>query len=157
LSQFAVRALLSILKATHIDLHIMKKYLLPAFALVALSLFVPTAAFAGGNKAAKGAGKGDKTERKEEHTIFAKYDKNGNGVLDPDEREALKKDFETDATLKVLDKNTDGKLDDSEIEALKPGHKGKNGAGGKAGKKGAAAATTAAATPAAAAATDAAK
>lgn len=55
--------------------------------------------------------------------IIAKYDKNSNGVIDGDEKEALRKDFEKDPNgdLKQFDKNGDGKLDDDEISAIKPG------------------------------------
>jgi Ca2+-binding EF-hand superfamily protein len=53
--------------------------------------------------------------------VYAKYDKNNNGVLDADEKDALKKDYEL---LKAYDTNNDGKLSDDEIAAIpatKPG------------------------------------
>lgn len=50
----------------------------------------------------------------------AKFDANQNGILDPDEIEALRKAFlEGDTALKPLDVNNDGKLDDAEIAAIK--------------------------------------
>src|SRR5438874_1009239 len=54
---------------------------------------------------------------------LAKYDKNANGIIDGDEKDVLRKDFEKDPTgeLKKFDKNGDGKLDDDEIAAIKPG------------------------------------
>lgn len=62
--------------------------------------------------------------------LFAKYDKNRNGVIDGDEIEALRNDYAADPSgpLKRFDKNKDGKLDDEEIAAIKPPgskHKGK--------------------------------
>jgi hypothetical protein len=54
--------------------------------------------------------------------FFAKYDKNHNGVIDEDEKEAIRKDYAADPNgdLKRFDKNGDGKLDDEEIAAIKP-------------------------------------
>ncbi len=54
--------------------------------------------------------------------FFAKYDKNHNGVIDEDEKEAIRKDYAADPNgdLKRFDKNSDGKLDDAEIAAIKP-------------------------------------
>jgi hypothetical protein len=52
--------------------------------------------------------------------VFAKYDKNANGKLDPDEVEEVKKAFATDPDLKKFDTNNDGKLDDNEVAAIKP-------------------------------------
>jgi len=50
----------------------------------------------------------------------AKFDANQNGVLDPDEREALLKAFaEGDTALKALDVNNDGRLDDNELASIK--------------------------------------
>ncbi len=46
-----------------------------------------------------------------------KYDKNGDGKLDQEERAALQKDRQ-DEMLKKYDKNGDGKLDDSERQAM---------------------------------------
>jgi Ca2+-binding EF-hand superfamily protein len=61
--------------------------------------------------------------------FFEKYDKNHNGVIDPDEREAIRKDFaeQPDGDLKRFDINKDGKLDDKEIAAVTlPTGQGKN-------------------------------
>jgi EF hand len=75
---------------------------------------------AGGNKMAK---------------LIAKYDKNGNGIIDGDEKDALRKDFAADPNgeLKQFDLNSDGKLSDGEIAAIKPGA-AKTGGGGKKAK-----------------------
>jgi Ca2+-binding EF-hand superfamily protein len=62
--------------------------------------------------------------------FFAEYDKNHNGVIDEDEKEAIRKDYAADPNgeLKRFDKNGDGKLDDAEIAAIKPPTgKGKSG------------------------------
>ena len=50
--------------------------------------------------------------------ILEKYDKNKNGKLDPDEREALRKDREAER-IKRFDKNGDGKLDAQEEAAAR--------------------------------------
>jgi Ca2+-binding EF-hand superfamily protein len=63
--------------------------------------------------------------------FFAKYDKNHNGVIDADEKDAIRKDYAAnpEGDLKRFDKNHDGKLDDEEIAAIKPPTgKGKNAA-----------------------------
>ena len=54
--------------------------------------------------------------------FFAKYDKNQNGVIDTDEKDAIRKDYAAnpDGDLRRFDKNRDGKLDDQEIAAIKP-------------------------------------
>jgi hypothetical protein len=54
--------------------------------------------------------------------FFAKYDKNHNGIIDEDEKDAIRKDYAAnpDGDLKRFDKNKDGKLDDEEIAAIKP-------------------------------------
>ena len=48
--------------------------------------------------------------------LLQQYDKNKNGKLDQDEREALRKDREAERT-KRFDKNGDGKLDEQEQKA----------------------------------------
>src|SRR5438093_2212209 len=50
--------------------------------------------------------------------ILKKYDKNGDGKLDEEERAALRKDREADL-LKKYDKNGDGKLDENERQAMR--------------------------------------
>lgn len=52
--------------------------------------------------------------------VFARYDKNANGVLDADEKQAMNAAFANDAELKAFDINGDGKLDDIEFAAIKP-------------------------------------
>jgi hypothetical protein len=64
--------------------------------------------------------KGKKDDRTTGTYGVAKFDVNENGVLDPDEIEALRTAFAAgDTALKPLDLNNDGKLDDSEIAAIK--------------------------------------
>jgi len=55
--------------------------------------------------------------------LIAKYDKNGNGVIDGAEMDAFRKDFMGAAheELKEFDTDHDGKLSDDEITAIKPG------------------------------------
>lgn len=50
--------------------------------------------------------------------LLEKYDKNKNGKLDQDEREALRKDREAER-IKRYDKNGDGKLDEKERESAR--------------------------------------
>jgi Ca2+-binding EF-hand superfamily protein len=54
--------------------------------------------------------------------FFAKYDKNHNGIIDEDEKEAIRKDYAAnpEGELKRFDTNHDGKLDDEEIAAITP-------------------------------------
>ncbi len=54
--------------------------------------------------------------------FFEKYDKNHNGKIDEDEKDAIRKDYAAnpEGELKRFDKNHDGKLDDDEIAAIKP-------------------------------------
>lgn len=54
--------------------------------------------------------------------IYAQFDKNGNRVLDPDEREAIRKAFEVEkqAELKWFDRDQDGKLSEAELDLIKP-------------------------------------
>jgi len=88
----------------------MKKLYLFAAALCLLALFAPATSFAKGKK--------DKTPQTVPSDAYAKYDKNSNGILDTDEKAALRKDLATDATLKAFDTNNDGKLSDDEISAI---------------------------------------
>ena len=50
--------------------------------------------------------------------IMRRYDKNGNGRIDRDEREAMRRDQEA-ITLQTYDKNRDGKLDEEEQKAMR--------------------------------------
>jgi Ca2+-binding EF-hand superfamily protein len=96
----------------------MKKACIIALTLGLFGWAVPTTTF---------AAKADGPKAK----FFAKYDKNHNGVIDGDEKDAIRKDYAAnpDGDLKRFDKNSDGKLDDAEIAAIKPPTgKGKNGA-----------------------------
>ncbi len=96
-----------------------KTLLLCAAGLLALAL--PASVHAGGNPDKKAAKKAAKQ-------VLAQYDKNGNGIIDGDEVDAVKKAFAADpnGSLKQFDTNADGKLDDTEIAAIKAGKGGKN-------------------------------
>ncbi|MEW6302447.1 MAG: hypothetical protein AB1705_03190 [Verrucomicrobiota bacterium] len=61
------------------------------------------------------AAKDKKKERKVD--LSAKFDKDRDGKLSDDEKETIRKAFES---LKQYDKNSDGKLDDEELNAIKP-------------------------------------
>jgi hypothetical protein len=52
--------------------------------------------------------------------VLAEYDKNGNGIIDGDEKDAVRKAYEADKTgpLKRFDVNNDGTLDDTELAAI---------------------------------------
>lgn len=54
--------------------------------------------------------------------LFAKYDKNKDGVINGEEKDVLRKDFaaEKEGSLKKFDTNKNGKLDDDEVAAIKP-------------------------------------
>ena len=67
------------------------------------------------------AADGEKKERPAGNAraeMLKKYDKNSNGKIDEDEREAMRKDREAE-TIKKFDKNGDGKLDESERQAAR--------------------------------------
>ena len=89
----------------------MKKTSIVLCSLCAFVFLAPGSAF---------AGKKNKKNAEPVASVFSKYDKNGNGVLDDTEKEAIKGAFSKDPDLKQYDKNNDGKLDDSEIAAIKP-------------------------------------
>jgi len=92
----------------------MKKLYLIVAGVCVLGLVAPTPGFAKGGKNKAGATATTPSD------VYAKYDKNGNGALDAEEKEAIKKDFEKDKTgpLKACDTNNDGKLSDEEIAAI---------------------------------------
>ena len=101
----------------------MKKACIIALTLALFGLALPTGAFA------------DKASAAISYFI-AKYDKNHNGVIDADEKDAIRKDYAAnpDGPLKKFDKNRDGKLDDEELAAIKlPDAKQKTVKSGKAG------------------------
>jgi len=98
----------------------MKKLYMIVAGICLLGLVAPTPSFAG----KRGKNKGGTVTVPSD--VYAKYDKNGNGKLDDDEKDALKKDYEKekDGPLKACDANSDGKLSDEEIAAIpatKPG------------------------------------
>ena len=70
--------------------------------------------------------------------FFEKYDKNHNGVIDEDEKAAIRKDYaeKPDGDLKRFDKNKDGNLDNEELAAIKPPTGKKRGEKDKAEKPG---------------------
>jgi hypothetical protein len=59
---------------------------------------------------------------------MARFDKDGNGLLNRTERDALRTAFATEAPLKPLDSNGDGKLDEGELDRVEdpPKAKGQN-------------------------------
>ena len=93
-----------------------KSCLLPAVFFAASTLVPHVSA---GDPAAK-SGKAEKKELREKVKAF---DTDNNKELDSTEREALRKAFAIDPSLKPLDANGDGKLDDGEITAFNL-HKG---------------------------------
>ena len=84
------------------------------------------------------AAKADGKKAKKLAALIAKYDKDGNGVIDGDERDALRKDFAANPTgeLAEFDTDHDGKLSDEEIAAIKMPAAGgkKKGADGEKAK-----------------------
>ena len=81
-----------------------------------------TLCLAGLVASAADAEKKDKKTDKVRAKVLEKYDKNANGKLDDDERQAMRKERRAEnaaAALKKFDKNGDGKLDASEREAAK--------------------------------------
>ena len=66
------------------------------------------------SQAADGEAKPAASPSREE--IIKKYDKNGDGKLDQEERAAFMKDRQAES-LKKYDKNGDGKLDEAELQA----------------------------------------
>ena len=98
----------------------MKKLCVILMALLGLGLAMPATSLAG-----KG-GKTDATGEKKQD-LFSQLDTNGNGTLDKDEREAIRKHFakKPDGKFKRFDTDNDGKLSDAELDAIKPGMKGK--------------------------------
>ena len=64
-------------------------------------------------------------EKKLSASVIARYDKNGNGVIDADEVAAIQRAFNSDPALKTFDKNHDGKLDDEEVSDINPAPKKK--------------------------------
>ena len=91
------------------------KRILSILTIIAISVAITTSAEAKGKKGKKGGA-----------DILATYDKNGNGKIDGEEVDALKKDFAAGKPeVKVLDTNGDGILSDEEIAAVGGKHKKK--------------------------------
>ena len=87
------------------------------------SCLLPAVFFAAGTlvphvSAGDPAAKSDKAEKKELRQKVKAFDGDNSKELNGAEREALRKAFETDPSLKPLDTNGDGKLDDAEIAAF---------------------------------------
>ncbi len=96
------------------------KRILSILTIVALGLSFTISA-----QAAK-PGKEGKRGKKASAAILATYDKNGNGKIDGEEVDALKKDFAAGKPeLKSLDTNNDGTLSDEEIAAVGGKHRKK--------------------------------
>ena len=90
------------------------KRILSILTIVAFSLAITASA-----EAKKGGKKGKKGSA----DILATYDTNGNGRIDGDEVDALRKDFAAGKPeLKALDRNNDGTLSDDEIAAIGAKH-----------------------------------
>ncbi len=104
----------------------MKKLCFIALGACALCLVMPANVLA-----AKADGKKAK--------LFAKYDKNKNGILDADEKKAIQSDYAKDKTgeLKAFDKDGDGKISEEEFAAFKPGSGKAKDVSAKGKKKGA--------------------
>jgi hypothetical protein len=89
----------------------------------AVGLCAPLAAFAG--KGGKGGGKHGAAAAAAPAAADAPkapilaFDKNGNRVIDEDEKEALKAALSTEKKLKRYDTDKDGTLSDTEIAAIK--------------------------------------
>ena len=70
-----------------------------------------------GGLVAKAEDAPDGKKKKLEEFMLKKYDKNGDGKLDDEEKAAMKKDREEQ--VKKYDKNGDGKLDEEERAAMR--------------------------------------
>jgi len=73
-------------------------------------------------QAADGEKKPTPPPRADRSEIFKKYDKNGDGKLDEEERAALQKERQQEM-LKKYDKNSDGKIDETERQAVQEDRK----------------------------------
>ena len=94
----------------------MKRIWLLILGICVIGLAVPSTALAGkGDKRAER--KSAKQANQPTRLNIARFDRNGNGVLDPDEKDAVRKLF---ATLAAFDTNKDGKLDENELAAVQP-------------------------------------
>lgn len=83
----------------------MKKTLLFALTISVTGLVAPAA-------------EGERKPEARRSSILEKYDKNKDGKLDQEERDALRKDREAER-VKRYDKNGDGKLDEQEEQAAR--------------------------------------
>ena len=87
------------------------------------SIFFAASALVPHVSAGDPAAKGDKAEKKELRQKVKAFDADNSRELSGAERDAIRKAFATDPSLKHLDTNGDGRLDDSEIAAVNL-HKG---------------------------------
>lgn len=94
----------------------MKKWQLIVLGVCVIALAAPLGAFAKGNK----GGKKGAAAQTAPSDVYAQYDKNGNGILDADEKDAIRKALAADPNgmLKAYDTNADGKLSDDELAAI---------------------------------------
>ena len=84
--------------------------------LIAVAASMVTGLSSISRAADEGGAKKDKAARHAE--LLKKYDKNGDGKLDEQERTAMSKDRQAEI-MKKYDKNGDGKLDDTERAAMR--------------------------------------
>jgi len=97
----------------------MKKLYLFGVTVLVLGLVAAPAAYA--KKGDKGGKKDNAAQQTVASAVYAKYDKNGNGTLDNEEKQKILEDFAKDANdplLKPYDANNDGKLSNEEIAAI---------------------------------------
>jgi hypothetical protein len=93
----------------------MKKLCILTLAVAVVGLLTEPAAFAKGKKS-----KAPETQIVASD-VYVQYDKNSNGMLEADEKDAIRKAFEADTTdtlLSQYDTNSDKKLSDDEIAAI---------------------------------------
>ena len=102
-----------------------------------ISALQPVAKRAGGKKKIAAVAKPEPADPAKAE-LFAKYDANKNGTLDPEEASTIRKDYAADpkGALAKIDTDADGKLDDEELAALKGGAMTSDTTAGKPGKKG---------------------
>jgi hypothetical protein len=96
----------------------MRKEHVLAVALAISGLMVVPAAFAG--KGNKGGGKHQAAPQMQTvaSDVYSQYDKNYNGMLEDDEKTALRGDLASNSLLKAYDTDGDSKLSDAELASI---------------------------------------